>query len=134
MEAERSSRGNFKTPEIPKPVTSAVLNGILFTAYYKLSPKFSKLSEGVLKTQMIAFIASSTIQAGIHAYDRDENSRISKLLGMVVPFVISSYVAPCMHTPAKINLLVASFGIGGSQLLMNEATNYIYSSSPQADE
>jgi hypothetical protein len=83
---------------------------------------------------MIAFVASSVIQAGVHLYDRDENSRLSKLLGTVLPFVISSYVAPCMHAPAKINLLVASLGVGGSQLLMNEATNYLYSSSPQADE
>ena len=75
---ESSSIGSFKMLTLPKPLTSALLNGIIFTAYYKLSPKFSQLSEGVLKTQMIAFVASSVIQAGVHLYDRDENSRLSK--------------------------------------------------------
>lgn len=116
-------------PEIPKYITSAFFNGALFTVYYYASPSLAKLGGDVLKTQMISFVASSALQAGVHYYEVDETSLASRWLGTFLPFIISSYAAPFLHTPAKVNLLTSSLLMGGSQTALNELTNYLYSSS-----
>ena len=88
----------------------------------------------MLKTQMISFVGSSAIQAGIHLYDPKEESGISKWAGILLPLAICSGAPPFFHAPAKINLIVSSLALGGAQAITNLGVNYIYSSNSSQKE
>lgn len=109
-----------------KPLASATANVGLFTAYCMMSSIFG-LDKNVLKTQGIAFLGSSVIQASSHYFnknEKNENSTNKILFEYLVPLIINAG-APAMFITSKTNFIGTAI-LSSLQIALNEGINYKY--------